>query len=73
VSHDHIARAAEVAVGTVYRRFPDKSSLIEALFAEQVDAVVASARAALRIADPWTALTTFMPTRQLAARPDHRR
>jgi AcrR family transcriptional regulator len=60
VTHDHIAQAAEVAVGTVYRRFPDKSSLVEALFAEQVDAVVASARAALQIADPWTALTTFM-------------
>jgi AcrR family transcriptional regulator len=60
VSHDQIAQAAEVAVGTVYRRFPDKSSLIEALFADQVDAVVAAARAALQIADPWTALTTFM-------------
>lgn len=59
VSHDQIAQAAEVAVGTVYHRFPDKSSLIEALFADQVDAVVASARAALHIADPWTA--PFMP------------
>jgi AcrR family transcriptional regulator len=60
VSHDQIAQAAEVAVGTVYRRFPDKSSLVDALFTDQVEAVVASARAALRIADPWTALTTFM-------------
>jgi AcrR family transcriptional regulator len=60
VSHDQIARAAEVAVGTVYRRFPDKSSLVEALFSDQVNAVVASAHAALEIADPWTALATFM-------------
>jgi AcrR family transcriptional regulator len=60
VSHDQIAQAAEVAVGTVYRRFPEKSALIEALFSEQVDAVAASARAALEITDPWQALVTFM-------------
>jgi AcrR family transcriptional regulator len=60
VSHDQLAEAADVAVGTVYRRFPDKESLIEALFAEQVDGIVASARAALEIADPWDALVTFM-------------
>ena len=60
VSHDQIAKAADVAVGTVYRRFPEKSSLIEALYRDQVDAVVSSARAALEIADPWLALVTFM-------------
>lgn len=60
VSHDQIAKAADVAVGTVYRRFPEKTSLIEALFTEQVDAVVASARAALDISDPWQALVSFM-------------
>jgi AcrR family transcriptional regulator len=60
VSHDQIAKAADVAVGTVYRRFPEKSSLIEALYSDQVDAVVASARAALEIPDPWQALVTFM-------------
>jgi AcrR family transcriptional regulator len=60
VSHDQIARAADVAVGTVYRRFPEKSSLVEALYRDQVEAVVASARAALDIADPWQALVTFM-------------
>lgn len=60
VSHNEIARAAQVAVGTVYRRFPDRSSLIEALYRDQVAAAVASARAALGIADPWRALVTFM-------------
>ena len=62
VSHDQIAAAADVAVGTVYRRFPTKSSLIEALFTGQVDAVVTSARAALQITDPWQGLVTFMTT-----------
>jgi AcrR family transcriptional regulator len=60
VSHDQLAMAADVAVGTVYRRFPDKESLIEALFAEQLDGILASARAALAIPDPWDALVTFM-------------
>jgi AcrR family transcriptional regulator len=60
VSHDQLAEAADVAVGTVYRRFPDKESLIEALFAEQVDDIIGSARAALEIPDPWEALVTFL-------------
>jgi AcrR family transcriptional regulator len=60
VSHDQVAEAADVAVGTVYRRFPDKESLFEALFAEQVDGIVESARSALGIEDPWQALVAFM-------------
>lgn len=60
VSHDEIAEAAEVGVGTVYRRFPDRDSLIEALFGEQVDEVVAAARSAATIEDPWDALVTFL-------------
>jgi AcrR family transcriptional regulator len=60
VSHDQLAEAADVAVGTVYRRFPDKESLIEALFTEEIDEIIALARAALEITDPWEALVTFM-------------
>jgi AcrR family transcriptional regulator len=60
VSHDQLAEAADVAVGTVYRRFPDKESLIEALFTEEVDDVLGMAEAALQIADPWEALMAFM-------------
>jgi AcrR family transcriptional regulator len=60
VSHDQLAEAADVAVGTVYRRFPDKESLIEALFTREVDEVMALADAALEITDPWEALVSFM-------------
>lgn len=60
VSHDQIAQAADVAVGTVYRRFPDKESLVWALFAGQVDAAASSARRALEVEDPWQALTGFL-------------
>jgi AcrR family transcriptional regulator len=60
ISHDEIARAADVAVGTVYRRFPDKESLVEALYADRLDEVVAAAEAARDLPDPWQALVAFM-------------
>ena len=44
----------------MYRRFPDRESLIEALFAEQVEAVVATARSAALVDDPWDGLVTFL-------------
>jgi AcrR family transcriptional regulator len=57
---DDIAAAAGVGVGTVYRRFPDKDALIDALFEDKIDDVVARAQAALDIDDPWEAFETFM-------------
>jgi AcrR family transcriptional regulator len=60
VSLDDIAAHAGVGVGTVYRRFPDKDALIEALFEAKIDRVVALADGALEIDDPWEGFTTFM-------------
>lgn len=60
VSHEEIARVADVAVGTVYNRFPAKEQLFDALYGDQVDEVVALAQGAREIADPWAALTTFL-------------
>ncbi len=60
MGHDRIAREAGVAVGTVYRRFPDKGALVAALFTEQVDQVALAARAALRVEDPWQAIADFL-------------
>jgi AcrR family transcriptional regulator len=59
-SLDDIAAHAGVGVGTVYRRFPDKDTLIDALFEDKIDRVVALADEALEIEDPWEGLTTFM-------------
>ena len=60
VSHDDIARAAEVGVGTVYRRFPDKQALIDELFDERVDQIIALVDAARALDDPWQGLCAFV-------------
>jgi AcrR family transcriptional regulator len=59
-SHDDIARAAGVGVGTVYRRFPDKEELIDALFEARVEEIAEIARAAVANPDPWEALVGFL-------------
>jgi AcrR family transcriptional regulator len=60
VSHDDIARAADVGVGTVYRRFPQKQDLFDELLAEQVADLVAAAERARDDPDPWSGLTAFV-------------
>lgn len=60
VSHDEIAREAGVAVGTVYRRYPHRDQLFEALFVDRVNMVVALAEAALGHGDAWGGLTSFL-------------
>jgi AcrR family transcriptional regulator len=60
VSLNDIAHHAGVGVGTVYRRFPDKSGLIDDLFEERLEAMVALVDEALADADPWHGLTTFI-------------
>ena len=59
-SHDDIAREAGVGVGTVYRRFPEKEQLIDALFEDRIEAIGAMARAAAGDPDPWQGLVTFL-------------
>jgi AcrR family transcriptional regulator len=60
VTLDEIARRAGVGVGTVYRRFPDKEQLIDALFEDQMDAFVALAEECLTDAQPWDGLVRFL-------------
>jgi AcrR family transcriptional regulator len=59
-SLDDVARHAGVGVGTVYRRFPDKESLAEALFEERIGAMAALAEKALAEPDSWTGLVSFL-------------
>jgi AcrR family transcriptional regulator len=60
VSLDDIAAAAGVGVGTVYRRFPDKDALIDALFEDKLGEVVEVIRKALELEDPWESFETFV-------------
>ena len=57
---DDVAREAGVGVGTVYRRFPDKESLVAELFADRIDAMVGVAEQALAAPDPWQALVSYL-------------
>jgi AcrR family transcriptional regulator len=55
---DDVARRAEVGVGTVYRHFPTKEALLEALAVDAFERIVVIARENLAgIEDPWEALT----------------
>jgi AcrR family transcriptional regulator len=53
---DDVARQAGVGVGTVYRRFPGKEALAEALFDERLGTLAAIAEHALADPDPWAGL-----------------
>ena len=57
---DDIADRAGVGVGTVYRRFPDKDSLIDALFEERLAGVAELGRQALAADDPWEGFVAFL-------------
>jgi AcrR family transcriptional regulator len=60
ITLNEIAHHAGVGVGTVYRRFPDKSELIEELFEQRVEDIVSLAAAALDDPDAWRGLKTFL-------------
>ena len=52
---DDVARRANVGVGTVYRHFPTKEALLQALTDELFDVIAAHARELLSSDDPWEA------------------
>jgi AcrR family transcriptional regulator len=58
--YDEIARRAGIGVGTVYRRFPERSELVQALFETRIDEIVALAEESQRNEDAWAGLTWFL-------------
>jgi AcrR family transcriptional regulator len=57
---DDVARRADVGVGTVYRHFPTKEALLQALCDAQFDVIAAHARTLLELDDPWEAFERAM-------------
>ncbi len=55
-----IAQRAGVGMGTLYRRFPTKHDLVEAIIDESLDAFVAAAEDGLAAADPWAGFAGFV-------------
>jgi AcrR family transcriptional regulator len=57
---DDVARQAGVGVGTVYRHFPGKEALVEALFTARIDEMVTAVRGACDSPDPWSGLVACL-------------
>jgi AcrR family transcriptional regulator len=57
---EDIARRAGVGIGTLYRRFPAKEDLVDAVFEETLAEFETVARDALAAPDAWTGFCAFL-------------
>ncbi len=57
---DEIARRAGVGIGTLYRHFPTRDALVEVIYAEHIDEVLAAAEEAADAESPWDGLVAFL-------------
>ena len=57
---EEIARRAEVGVGTLYRRFPAKEDLIDAVFEDTLAELLAIARESLEADDAWEGFSSYV-------------
>jgi AcrR family transcriptional regulator len=58
-SLEDIARRAGVGIGTLYRNFPTRADLVQAVYVDEVEALSRSA-AELAALEPWEALTSWL-------------
>jgi AcrR family transcriptional regulator len=58
--YDEIARRAGIGVGTVYRRFPERSELVQALFESRIAEIIAIAEEATAMSDAFEGLAWFL-------------
>ncbi len=57
-SLEDIARRAQVGVGTLYRHFPTRQALLEAVYVDEVEALCTSAEGSAD-AEPWDAMVAW--------------
>jgi AcrR family transcriptional regulator len=60
VSLEDIARRAGVGIGTLYRRFPTRLALLEAVYREDVDGLRTHTDELLQDDDPWAAVEAWV-------------
>ncbi|HLK44675.1 MAG TPA: TetR/AcrR family transcriptional regulator, partial [Acidimicrobiales bacterium] len=59
-SMEAIAKQAGVGVGTLYRHFPRRIDVVEAVYRTDVDRLVAQADECLTAEDPWAGLVSWL-------------
>ncbi len=57
---EHIARKAEVSIGTLYAHFPTRQAFIDAIFPERLAVLDDIGAAALAEPDPWQGFVAFV-------------
>jgi AcrR family transcriptional regulator len=58
-SLEEIARRADVGIGTLYRNFPNRQALLEAVYVDEVDSLCRSS-AELESLEPWDAFAAWV-------------
>jgi len=59
VALEDIARQAGVGIGTLYRNFPTRSDLVEAVYVSEIEELLRAAQDAIE-REPWDALETWL-------------
>ncbi|MFI0449211.1 TetR/AcrR family transcriptional regulator [Actinomadura sp. 6N118] len=59
---EQVAKRAGVAIGTLYRHFPTRLDLVQAIFAEKLAAWLRAAEKAVTMPDAWEGLCLFLET-----------
>ena len=57
---EEIARQAGVGIATLYRRFPNRAALVDAVLADTVEAHITVAERALATDDPWDGFAFYL-------------
>lgn len=59
-SMEAVARKAGVGVGTLYRHFPKRIDLVQAVYEDDVEELVQTAQRAVAELEPWPAVVAFL-------------